>query len=231
MGYTIRYYLFSEGEAPIRLPRDLVERLSQGEDFLPAHSNTRRKVLEVVLDNVEGKPDTIVASRGAIWAFDEHGGVAESLREMLAGAMEHWWPETATGKVVDLNPKIRKKQFEEKHRWTATAAEIDVVAKDIFSNSKATGIKAAKGARPKVPPLTLDAKRAIRELSEPFYKIQPAIEDLKEPGFGGPSARSQEIGRRVRGPASISGPGRNGRSAFGDPAPTSKRRRRMVRLC
>lgn len=187
MGYTVRYYLFPDGAAPMRLPKELVERLSRAEDFLPDYAGTRQKVLEIVLDNADGKPDQIIANRGAIWSFDKNGGIAESLQTSLAAAMDTWWQNEASGggKVVDLQPKIRRKRYEEEHHWVVGDADLAVVASDIFAKGKTGALKSAKGSTVKPPPLTREGKRALSLLSEPFYRIQDALSDLKEPALAG----------------------------------------------
>lgn len=195
MGYTVRHYLFPEGASPLRLPKELVERLSRAEDFLPDYAGTRQKVLEIVVDNVDGKPDQIVANRGAIWLFDKDGGIAESLQKSLAAAMDTWWQNEASsgGKVVDLQPKIRRKQYEEEHHWVVGEDDLAVVVSDIFAKSRSGTLKAAKGSAVKPPPLTHEGKRALSLLNEPFYRIQDALSDLKEPALAGLAFQARRL--------------------------------------
>ena len=187
MGLTVRYYLFPSSGNPLRLPKELVTRLSRTEDFLPEYANTKQRVLEIVIENVDGKPDSVVDARGSYWDFDERGGIAEGLQKSLAAALETWWGVKADNgaKVVDIRPKIKRRRYEAEHLWEATKAEIALVSDDLINGGRAAGIKVASGTIPKPPAITRDAKRALAAMTEPFYQIQNAIEDLKEPALAG----------------------------------------------
>lgn len=202
MGFTVRYYLFPEQAAPLRLPKELVERLIRANDFLPDYAGTRQKVLEVVLNNVDGKPDQIISNRGAIWFFDENGGIAESLQKSLAAALDTWWQvgESGSGKVVDLQPKIRRKQYEEEHKWVVSESDLAIVASDIFAKSRSGTIKSVKGSTVKPPPLTREAKRALSLLSEPFYRIQDILSNLKEPTLAGLAFEARRLSSELDHP-------------------------------
>lgn len=185
MALSLRYYLFPTDRDPRRLSQRLVSGLTAGTDSMPDYAGTRQKVVEVVLENDDGKPERIVASYGMYWSFDDQGGIGESLRESLAAAIDSAFPPSTTGKVVDLTGHLKKKRAEEKHRWKVSKQDLDRIAADIWPSNGDRRLKSAKGTSPKPPPVTFDARHALKESSESFWRIPVIIEDLTEPGLRG----------------------------------------------
>lgn len=186
MSLSVRHYLFPENSEPVRLSQRLVDGLAQGTDALPQFANTSQKVVDVLLNNVDGDAVEIHSTSGSIWTFDEAGVVAAHFREAMAAfmdvAMERPSPSTT---VVALKPRLDKKRVEEKYRWKPTRAHIERVAKDIWPKVKGDRLKDAKGVSGRPPPLTYDAKNAIEKASSEFWKIANEIEDLKAPSLKG----------------------------------------------
>ncbi|MGN7772194.1 hypothetical protein [Phyllobacterium sp. 22552] len=186
MSLSVRYFLFPEGSEPLRLSQRLIDGLVRGTDALPQFANSSQKVMDVLLENVDGKAVEIHSASGSIWAFDKAGVVSAHLREAMAAFMDVASQRTATSStVVALQPRLDKKRVEEKYRWKPTRVHIDRVAKDIWPKVKGDRLKDAKGVAGRRPPLTYDAKNAIEKASAEFWKIANEIEDLKPPSLKG----------------------------------------------
>lgn len=183
---TLRHYLFPEDGKPVRLSQRLTDGLVAGSDWLPDYANTRQRVLTAFLENVDGKPERVVGTEASVWTFDESGGIAEGLRESLVEAMDSLpSAKSSDGTVVSIGPALRRKRLEKKYRWEPTKSELDLVAADIFPQGQPQRLEAAKGASPKKPPLTREARHALREATEPFWRISSQLDDLKEPSLAG----------------------------------------------
>ncbi|SFU21033.1 hypothetical protein [Mesorhizobium sp. YR577] len=188
MSISLRYYLFPSDGNPLRLSHRLVEGLISGRDFLPEYAGTRQTAVTAVVATEEGKPTRLVRTEGAIWEFDEDGGIREGLQRALGLAMSSISPSWETDQtVVALRPKLDQKQYDAEFRWEPGQAEIDLMVADIWPKKKTDRLKVTKGVTKRKPPLTYDARHAINEISSLFWKISNAIEQLKEPsqkGFG-----------------------------------------------
>jgi hypothetical protein len=186
LSVTIRYYLFPEEGEPRRLSQRLVEGLVSGSDFMPEFANSRQKVLAAVLDNQDGKPERMLSSEASIWIFDDNGAIDEGLRDAVFEIM-NTLPTfgSSDGTVVPIGPRLNKKRLAAKYRWTPTQSDLNLVIADIWPNGQSARLKSAKGAAPRRPPITYDAKHALKETSDPFWRIEAAIRDLKEPSLVG----------------------------------------------
>jgi hypothetical protein len=186
MSLSVRYYLFPETSEPMRLSQRLVNGLISGRDAMPPYAGTRQRVMGVVLDNKDGKPHKIDRTYGTIWTFDTDGHITEGLREGMAHAMNSIdLMPTADSTVVPLRPSLSRKKLDDDFRWEPTNGDITRIILDIWPKSKADRLLEAKGVSPKRPPLTRDARFAIGEASQDFWKIAHQIERLKEPGLKG----------------------------------------------
>lgn len=186
MGLSLRYYLFPEGAAPLRLSKRLVQGLIDGTDRAPQYANTKQRVLEVVLESDDRKPVQILDANGAYWVFDGDGDIGDGLRESVRDAMDLAFDRPReSGVVVSLEPKRRRKELKDRNRWVPTSAELDLVAADIWPKGAADRLHAGKGVAPKTPPLTYDAERAMEESSKDFFLVEHQIGRLKAPSLKG----------------------------------------------
>ncbi|BCG91441.1 hypothetical protein [Mesorhizobium sp. 131-2-1] len=176
-----RYYLFPEGEDPLRLSQRLVEGLTFGTDALPQFAGTKQRVLSAMLEHDEGKPVRIIRTEAAVWQFDKDGGIREGLHQALALAMDSLPTPQPNATVVQLHPHAKQAKLQKEYRWEPGGAEIERVIADIWPKRTGDRLKSAKGTTTRKPPLTFDARHAIDEISGQFWKISNAIEQLKEP--------------------------------------------------
>lgn len=183
MGIGVRYYLFPAEGKPLRLAMRVVNGLIFGNDALPDYAGTRQRVMEVVLDNEDGKPQRIVRTDCHFWSFDDEGRIRASLQEELRDVMESLSLEpSGDPKVVHIGRELSRKRLSAK-RWKSEQAQIDQVIADIWPKGGASRLKSAKGVSPKRPPLTWDAKEALKQATKPFWEIGRAIDPLKEPSL------------------------------------------------
>ncbi|KFL24957.1 hypothetical protein JP74_22035 [Devosia sp. 17-2-E-8] len=185
LGIGIRYFLFPEGDEPLKLSQRLVQGLVDGNDALPQFAGTRQKILHVVLDTENGDPTNIVRYEASVWAFDKDGTIVESLRESFAEIMSFAFPASPPGNVVSLNPKIKKRRHEERHRWNPTDDELGRAAADIWRKPGVKSLKSAKGVSKRTPPLTYEARHALNEMREHFFKIEHPFWNLSERALKG----------------------------------------------
>jgi hypothetical protein len=187
MGISLRHYLFPQEGEPQRLSNRLVDGMIAGKDSLPDYAGTRQRVMSVVLENQDGQPGRIIRTEGSIWVFDDDGKIREGLQKAFAEVMNSLpTPGSASGTVVHLHPRLSRKRLDAEYRWEAKTPDINRVINDIWPNDKRGRLKSAtKGTAAKRPPLTVAARRALEEASQPFWKIANAIDDLKEPALKG----------------------------------------------
>ena len=128
-GISTRCYIIESDGTLKRVPQRVRDALPSGADAIPMYAGTRQRVATVVLENDAGKPRKILDVRGEYWDFDAEGRIDEGLRSSMAVAMDFLFsPRSPRGKVVDLVPEIKKKDFNEKHRWEITNDDLDRIA-------------------------------------------------------------------------------------------------------
>ncbi|HEV7254076.1 MAG TPA: hypothetical protein VGN97_13405 [Mesorhizobium sp.] len=186
MSITARYYLFpGEGE-PLRIPQRVAEGLTFRDEALPQYANSRVKVLSAVLDCQDGDPQKLVRAEGAVWHFDNEGKIHEGLLDsmrLIANALDS--PGPAKGKVVHLGPELERARLEKAYRWEPSPAHVNRVIDDIWPKPGVSPLKAVKGTALKSEPVSIDAKRALREASKEFWSVAHEIDRLKEPSLKG----------------------------------------------
>lgn len=187
MARTVRYFLFEQDGTIKRISKRVMDGLSQGDDALPTYAGTRQKVLEVIVDNEDGKPQAIDHYNGMYLDFDGEGRVDHSLRKSLAAAMDIAFAREAhEDNVVSLKPRREKQIWQEKHRWTPTRAELDRVAEDLVRKPGRKPFENVIGVTARRAPLTYEAKAAVRQVREKLSMLAWPIGHLSEkalPGF------------------------------------------------
>lgn len=179
---SLRFYLFPDAGAPLRMSHRLVNGLIAGEDSMPAYSGTKQRALLALLEmDEDGKPVQINRTEASIWTFDHMGNIGEGLDMTMALAMDSLPTPKSNGTVVDLRPRAAKRTLEKEHKWAPEKADIDRIVADIWPKKKTDRLKAAAGVSKLKPTLTWDAKEALHEISGDFWKISIAIDRLKEP--------------------------------------------------
>ncbi|PKA44035.1 hypothetical protein CWR43_06940 [Rhizobium sullae] len=185
MALSVRYYLFPDASDPLRLSQRLIEGLTHGKDAMPQYADTRQRVMEVVIQNDDGKPARLSRTHGAMWTFNEAGEIREGLQDAVFEAMSSIEAPTTSDTVVSIRPRLSKKRFDEKYRWEPTPADIERVIRDLWPKTKTDRLKEAKGVSKRKPPLTFEAKHALSKISAGFWEITNEIEGLKEPSLRG----------------------------------------------
>jgi hypothetical protein len=191
MSVSVRFYLFAD-DGLQRISQRLMHGLALGNDAMPQYAGTRQKAADVIIEVENGKPVRIAKADGNFLTFDKKGQVH---RDLQAGGMEAMETFAAlqraerkpTSKVVDLGPKLKREKWERDNRWTLSKQDLDLISDDIWKRKRAAApkVQQAKGVVPKPPPMTFEAKQAIREIQTHIFGIDSKMEFLTEPALKG----------------------------------------------
>jgi hypothetical protein len=191
MGLSVRFYLFAD-DGLQRLSQRLMQGLALGKDAMPQYAGTKQRAADIIVEIENGKPIRIAKAEGNFLTFDKKGQVH---RDLQAGGMEAMETFAALeraerkplSKVVDLAPKLKREKWERDHRWTLSKQDLDLISDDIWKRKRAAApkVQLAKGVAPKPPPLTFEAKQAVREIQTHVFGIDGKIEYLTEPALKG----------------------------------------------
>jgi hypothetical protein len=192
MGLAVRFYLFAE-DGLQRISHRLMEGLAHGKDAIPQYSGTKQKVANVIVEMDNGKPVRIEKADGSFLRFDEQGQVHHDLVASGFAAMETYRALeradriTATGKVVDLSPKLNREKWERENRWTLSKDDLNAISDDIWRRKKAASpkVQQAKGVLKKPPAVTWEAKQALKDIHTHIIGIDIKIQNLSEPTLKG----------------------------------------------
>jgi hypothetical protein len=170
-----------------------MDGLVQGQDAMPQFAGTKQKVANVIVELEEGKPARITRADGSFLHFDAAGKVHESLVNSGFEAMETFDALERSkrikskSKVVDLSPKLNREKWEREHRWELSKNDLDLISADLWKMKRAEVAKVvqAKGVTAVPPPLTFEARNAVREIQTHVFGIQGKLEFLTEPALKG----------------------------------------------
>jgi hypothetical protein len=195
LALTSRCYLFEDGGGIKRIPRRVLDGLVFGKDAMPEYANSVQRIATAIIENETGKPIKVVDAWGGFFTFNEEGKIDEALRQSAAEAMDLLpTPDVGSGNVVSLSPPLKRRQFHNKHRWDLTKEHLDWIAGDIWpsENGRPAGITTATGKALRKPPLTYDAKLALREIDVKLASIIFELERLSEPALKGLAFEARE---------------------------------------
>lgn len=192
MSISVRFYLFTDRGLE-RVSQRVMDGLVQGQDAMPQFAGTKQKVAQVIIELEEGKPARITRADGSFIHFDAAGKAHESfVNSGFEGmetfdALERSKRIKSKSKVVDLSPKLNREKWEREHRWDLSKDDLDLISADLWKMKKAEVAKVvqAKGVNPAPPPLTSEARNAVREIQTHIFGIQGKLEFLTEPALKG----------------------------------------------
>jgi hypothetical protein len=190
MTVSIRFYIFAD-DGLQRVSQRVMDGLAHGHDAMPQFAGTKQKIANVIVELEEGKPARITRADGLFLHFDAAGKVHESLVNSGFEAMETFdaleRSKRIKSKVVDLSPKLNREKWEREHRWDLSQDDLDLISADLWKTKKAQVAKViqAKGISPTPPPLTSEAREAIREIQSHVFGIGGKLEFLTEPALKG----------------------------------------------
>lgn len=186
MGRTIRHYLFEESGEIKRIPRKVLEGLTFGKDAIPAYAGMRKKVVEVIVENEDGKPQAIEQAIGCYFEFDAEGRIDHSLQQGIADIWAFAFPEVKDdANVVALSPRRKKQLWREVNRWTLSVEDLDRILADIIRRPGTKGLSSVEGIAPRRPALTYDAEAAIRKLRSEHLSWNWNVQQLSEKALAG----------------------------------------------
>jgi hypothetical protein len=186
---SFRCYLFEDGDAIKRIPRRVVEGLVHGQDAMPEYANSVQRIATAIVDNEDGKPIQIVEAQGEYWTFDEEGKINKGLTESV-GRLMSMFPDAGgnSGKVVSLSRAWKRREFQQNDRWKPSKEHLDWITTDIWPNENdrsAPKVTLATGKAPNKPPLTYEAKEALREIDVRLSLVLTQLDRLSEPALKG----------------------------------------------
>jgi hypothetical protein len=159
---------------------------------MPQFADTKQKAVNVTVEVEDGKPARIVNAAGTYLHFDSKGRMHESLQRSGMEAMETFdvlerSKRIRPSKVVDLSPKLNREKWERENRWEPSASDLDLISADLWKMKKAAPAQVvqAKGTKPIPPPMTHEAREAIREIQTHVLGIGGKLEYLTEPALKG----------------------------------------------
>lgn len=119
MAISVRHFVFEESGALRTFSKALAWDVFNGSNKLPQYAGKAIKIADVVVEFEEAKPIAIHDAQGRFWRFDEGG---EYVHDWHPGLFLDPFEEPVhSHKVVDLKPKLKRRQWEERNRWTLTA--------------------------------------------------------------------------------------------------------------
>ncbi|HYF53199.1 MAG TPA: hypothetical protein VEA41_02960 [Salinarimonas sp.] len=80
MAIRFRTYILDDSGQLRRVPRRVSEGLVFGYDAIPEYASTRQRIIEVVVENEDGRPIRILDAKGCFWAFDKEGRIDKDLQ-------------------------------------------------------------------------------------------------------------------------------------------------------
>jgi len=189
MSISLRSYLFAP-DGLQRIPQRVISGLCRGRDAMPQYAGTKQKTATAIYELDNGRPSRILSVEGSYLDFDKAGKVQASLARGAFEAMQTYYDleqskAAQPSKVFDITPKLNREKWQRESRWTPSQAELDLIADDVFERKTATSLKFARGKAQKPPPLTYEAKEAIREIRSQLYLIASKFEGLSEQALKG----------------------------------------------
>ena len=189
MGISSRIYLFPDDGSLRRIPKRISNELPHGNDAIPEYASTRQRVAQIIVESEDGKPVRILDARGFHWTFDADGRIDEDLQRSFHEHMDVFGAaeRARRTRVVDLVPEIKKRELKARHEWTLSAEDLDRIAADIWPgvNGPAPEVDVVKGAKPKKPALTNEARWALQRLNDSVNAIKRELDGLSERGLKG----------------------------------------------
>lgn len=190
MTASMRFYIFAD-DGLQRISHRVMDGLVHGYDAMPQYAGTRQKIANVIVELEEGKPTRITRADGSYLHFDAAGKVHESLVNSGFEAMETFdaleRAKRIKSTVVDLSPRLNREKWEREHRWELSNNDLEAISADLWKMKRAEVAKVvqARGIKPTSPPLTIEARNAIREIQTHIFGIHGKLEQLSEASLKG----------------------------------------------
>ncbi|MEY9580931.1 hypothetical protein ABIE88_008507 [Bradyrhizobium diazoefficiens] len=200
MAFSLRFYLFAE-DGLKRISQRVMMALVHAQDAMPQYAGTKQKVANVILEVDNAKPLRIERIEGSFLRFDDKGQVHKDLVASGFAALDTGLAlqqalRRPTGKVVDLAPKLNREKWERENRWTPTKEDLEAIADDIWrKRAGEPRIEQAKGAAPKPPRVTYEAKEAVREILSLVTSIDNKLRWLSEVDLKGFAFEAREVSK------------------------------------
>ena len=154
MGVTLWHFAETPDGSMRRISAARFERFWEGEDRLTPSSPGVLRTVQVALLVAGRRVQRVVHANHTRYRVSADGSLDPAHREHAIGGIAEWLefpelePEPVTN-VVDLGPKIAKREYDARHAWAPSAEQLDAVA-------------AAVNAAAERPPVVVVSDGALR---------------------------------------------------------------------
>ena len=125
---NVRYYLWS-AEGLQRITQRLHRNLFDHSVALPQYAGTKQKIVEVFLQRLTSR-DYSISARGVVYPFDAKGFL-DVKALALEGSLALSRFRSMETNILDLNPSIKRRRFQEQYTWKPSKTMLDDVWTDI----------------------------------------------------------------------------------------------------
>ncbi|MEP9349168.1 hypothetical protein [Xanthobacter sp. KR7-225] len=204
MSTSLRFFAFPDDLEIKLFPKALLDDCVFGERTVPEFAGKRVRFAECVIEMDGRQPLRLLDVRGSWWSFDGNG-VYESDPDALRYLFSHLDNPNRDGPIVDISPVIERRQWQERHRWTPTVDQIELIARAIWPRrGEDERVGSVQGGGPKSQPVSSDARRAVQTIHEAIFTIENALEDLSEHSLKGVLSELRKQARHFKAERAIS---------------------------
>jgi len=183
-----RHFIFEDDGTLKRLSQRVHDGVHFRNDRLPQYAGAKVRMVSVYMPLDDGKPMFIQHIDAEIWHFDETGARLDAYGPGYPHPLD-WLSEQdrkdAADKpaVVDVTDQIARRRWEEKYRWTPTAADITRVVNVIWPKQAGRPVPTppqVTGTEKRRIPMTNAARRVLSGLWQPVGEITERVGDLND---------------------------------------------------
>jgi len=140
MSISLRVFFFKPDKSIIKIPLSRFDQLfnNDSNESFPEYAGERIKCAIVCVELENRRPVKIINVNYTIVSFSSDGRIdQEKFHSEGALAMQMMdLPDLSLPKnVVDLSPKIARKKYHERFKWTPTKDEVDTIIEMVFSGA------------------------------------------------------------------------------------------------
>lgn len=204
MSTSLRFFAFPDDLEIKLFPKALLDDCVFGERSVPEFAGKRVRFAECVVEMNGRTPLRLLDVRGSWWSFDENG-VYERDPDVYRYFFSQLPNPNRDGPIVDISPVIERRQWQERHRWTPTVDQVEMIARAIWPRrGEDERVASVLGGGPKPQPVSSDARRALEAIHDAIFKIETALEDLSEHSLKGVLSELRKQARHFKAERAIS---------------------------
>lgn len=192
-----RHFLFEDDGRLRRVSQRVWQGLGDGTDRLPEFAGRTVKAATVGIELMEGRPHRVLRIDTRLLYFDDDGSPAKAMEDAFLEGMRTLsavgrdpldWTEPKHRPPPTFLARRNRQLFEERYEWEPTPVEITKLVHAIWPEQAGGAPVSAdwtRGTRRRKAPMTIDSERAAHEIRRALFKVQDAIDDLKDKSLKG----------------------------------------------